>query len=145
VRELTRRLARRGAPPEVARSVVDDLRSRGYLDDDAFARWWAQARAARRRVGSVRLGRELRDKGIEPGLTAAAIESAFAEASELDRALEAGRRRLPALARRGPERVPARLAGYLLRRGYPAPVVRLAVKRLIGDDLGEVPETGESV
>src|SRR5262245_63010451 len=76
-RELTRRLGRRGAPPDVARAVVADLTARGYLDDEAFARWWAQARAEGRHVGSRRLRQELATKGISRDLAACAVEAAF--------------------------------------------------------------------
>ncbi len=144
-RELVQRLSRRGAAPDVARAVVADLQSRGYLDDEAFARWWAQARARWRRIGSLRLRRELAAKGISRELAAAAIEAAFQEGSEQDRALEAGRRRLTALHRAAPDRVPARLSTYLLRRGYPPPVVRQVVKRLVGADLGEAPDEDDGV
>jgi len=144
-RELCQRLRRRGAAPDVARVVVEDLESRGYLDDEAFARWWAQARAQGRRVGSLRLRQELSAKGIARELAAAAIDAAFGEASERDRALEAGRRRLPVLVRAAPARAPARLSSYLLRRGYPPHVVRLVVKRLLGVDPGEAGDVGESV
>jgi len=145
IRELTRRLGQRGAAPDVARAVVAELKARGYLDDDAFARWWAQARAERRQVGSVRLRRELGARGIPRDLAVTAIAAAFEDTSELDRALEAGRRRLPALQRAAPERLPARLAGHLLRRGYPAGLVRRVVTRLTGAELGEMPANGEGV
>ena len=144
-RELIQRLTRRGAAPDIARAVVADLQSRGYLDDEAFARWWAQARAQGRRIGSLRLRRELFTKGIPPGLAAAAIAAAFEEQSESDKALEAGRRRLPALRRAAPDRVPARLSGYLLRRGYPPSTVRDVVMRLIGADLGDAADEADSV
>ncbi len=139
------RLGRRGAPPDVARAVVAELESRGYLDDDAFARWWAQVRAEGRHVGSLRLRRELSAKGIPRELAATAIGAAFEETSELDRALEAGQRRMPALRRAGTDRAPAKLAGYLLRRGYPPLLVRRVVKRLTGAELGEMSEDGEGV
>src|SRR5262245_25753666 len=58
-RELTRRLERRGAPPDIAAAVVDELAKRGYLDDEALALGWAEARARARKVGSVRLKQEL--------------------------------------------------------------------------------------
>ena len=144
-RELTERLGRRGASPDVARAVVADLQSRGYLDDEAFARWWAQARAEARRIGSLRLRQELAAKGIPRELAAAAVEAAFEGGSEVDRALEAGRRRLPALLRAAPDRVPSRLAGYLLRRGYPGQLVRRVVKRLIGAELGGTPDEDQGV
>jgi regulatory protein len=144
-RELAARLGRRGAPPDVASAVVGELVSRGYLDDEAFARRWAQVRAEGRSVGSRRLGRELRTKGIPRDLAAAAIGAAFEDTSELDRALEAGRRRMPALRRASADRAPGRLAGYLLRRGYPPPLVRRVVKRLTGVELGELSGGAESV
>ena len=144
-RELARRLGRRGAPADVARAVVAQLESRGYLDDKAFARWWAQARAERRHVGSLRLRRELSAKGIPPEVVATAVEAAFEESSELHRALEAGQRRLPALLRAAPDRAPAKLAGYLVRRGYPNHLVRRVVKRLTGAELREFSDDGEGV
>jgi len=75
---------------------VADLTDRGYVDDQAFARWWAEARARGRRVGQA-------------------------------------------------ARAPARLADYLLRRGYPAATVRHAVRVLLaerGADLSGIEEDG---
>ena len=142
-RELTRRLRRRGAPAEVAQSVMADLTARGYVDDQAFARWWAEARARGRRVGSRRLRQELAAKGIPRGLIDAAIAAAFEEVGEPERALEAARRRLPALLRVGAARAPARLADYLLRRGYPASAVRAAVRTLLADSGADLSVTEE--
>ena len=130
-RELMRRLERRGAPVDAAEEVVADLASRGYLDDEGFARWWAQARGQARRVGSLRLRQELLAKGIAQEHVAAAVAAAFAETPELDRALDAGRRRLAALSRASRGRVPARLADYLLRRGYPPSVATRVVRSLL--------------
>jgi regulatory protein len=144
-RELTRRLRRRGASPDVARAVVADLAGRGYVDDQAFARWWAEARARGRRIGSRRLRQELAVKGIPREMAEAAITAAFEDVAEADRALEAARRRLPVLLRAQPARAPARLADYLLRRGYPSSAVRHAVRTLlagVGDDLPGSEEDG---
>jgi regulatory protein len=130
-RDLARRLTRRGVPDALARAVVGDLEAKGYVNDTAFAEWWAATRARARKLGSVRLRRELLARGIPSGLAAAAIEAAFEEAGEADHALEAARRRLPALLRSTPERAPARLRDFLLRRGYPAGVVVDVVRRLV--------------
>jgi regulatory protein len=131
-RELTSRLKRRGAPDEIARAVVAELASRGYVDDASFARFWAESRARGRRVGSRRLRLELLQKGIPRDVAAAAVAAAFEEAPEAERCLEAGRRRLPALLRAGRERAAPRLRDYLVRRGYPPSVVMRTVATLTG-------------
>lgn len=143
-RELGRRLRRRGAPAEVAQAVVAELTRRGYVDDQAFARWWAEARARGRRIGSRRLRQELVAKGIPREMVEAAIAAAFEEVGESERALEAARRRLPALLRgRQAARASTRLADYLLRRGYPASAVRHAVATLLPDRGADLPATEE--
>ena len=143
-RDLTRRLRRRGAPTEVAQAVVAELTSRGYIDDQAFARWWAEARARGRRIGSRRLRQELGAKGIPREMIDAAIAAAFDEVGEAQRALEAARRRLPALLRgRQAARASVRLADYLLRRGYPAAAVRHAVVTLLADRGADLPAPEE--
>jgi len=131
-RELHSRLKRRGAADDIARAVVAELAERGYVDDAAFARFWAESRARGRRIGSRRLQQELLQKGIPRDLAAAAVAGAFAEAPEAARCLEAGRRRLPAILRRGPEGAAARLRDYLLRRGYPPSEVMRTVAKLTG-------------
>ena len=132
-RDLTSRLKRRGAPDEIAGAVVAEMVSRGYVDDASFARFWAESRALRRRVGSRRLRMELLQKGIPRDVAAAAVAAAFEEAPETERCLEAGRRRLPALLRAGRERAAPRLRDYLVRRGYPPALVMRTVAALTGE------------
>ena len=136
-RDLTARLRRRGAPAEVAQAVAADLEAQGYVDDRAFARQWADGRAGRRHLGSLRLRNELQMKGVPRPLAEAAIREAFRETDEEGRALEAARRRLPALTRKNAERAPVRLRDYLLRRGYPADVVGRVLRRLLRMDIDE--------
>ena len=131
-RELIRRLRRRGAPAEVARAVVDELQTRGYVDDQAFAVFWAESRARGRRVGSRRLRQELGQKGIPSAVAGPAVEAAFGEVAEAERCLAAGRRRLPALLRAARERAAPRLRDYLLRRGYPPGMVMRTIATLTG-------------
>lgn len=127
-RDLTVRLRHRGAPDEVAREVVAELEERGYVDDPAFARQWAEGRA--RSLGSYRLRNELGRRGIARPLADAAVGDAFGEGAEAARALEAARKRLPALMKRNPNRAPVKLRDFLLRRGYPAEVVSSVVRQL---------------
>jgi regulatory protein len=132
--ELTTRLRRRGAPAEVAATVVADLTARGYLDDAAFARRWVEQRAARG-YGAARLRNELRARGV----AAALVDAALAEiggVDVLDAARALARRRLAALARAPAARVAARLRDHLMRRGFSASVVSRVVRETtgVGDD-----------
>ena len=121
-RELTRRLERRGAPADVAaRGRGRARRARGYLDDEAFARWWAEARARGRRVGSVRLRQELLAKGISARAgrrrRRRRVRGGAGAASGPSRRAGAGCAALCAGQPRAGRRPGC--ADYLLRRGYP--------------------------
>lgn len=130
--DLATRLRRRGAPPEIAAGVVDDLTSRGYLDDDAFARQWVESRG-RRGYGRARLRAELRTRGISVTIIDQALATLSAD-GDLDRARTAARRRLPALLRARRDRAPSRLRDYLMRRGFSAGVIARVVRDLTGTD-----------
>ncbi|PYM24842.1 MAG: RecX family transcriptional regulator [Candidatus Rokuibacteriota bacterium] len=114
--DLTARLRRRGAPPDVTADVVADLERRGYLDDAAFARQWVTSRTARG-YGPARLRAELRARGVASGLI-----------GQLEEARRLARRRLPALQRAAPLKAAARLRDHLLRRGFPGGVVAQVVR-----------------
>jgi regulatory protein len=119
--DLTARLRRRGAPPDVALEVAEDLERRGYLDDAAFARQWVTVRAARG-YGAARLRAELRARGVAAGLIDAAL-AAVDRGGQLEEARRLASRRLPILRKRAPLKAASRLRDYLLRRGFPAGVV----------------------
>jgi regulatory protein len=135
-RELAARLARRGAPPDVAAAVVADLEARGYVDDPAFAAMWAEVRARGRAIGSRRLRDELGRKGVDRVVVDAAIRAAFADTDELTRARAAAGRRWPGLRRARPDQAARRLGAYLLRRGYPAGIVGRVVREICPATVG---------
>ncbi len=110
--------------------VVDDLTSRGYLNDDAFARQWVETRSARG-YGRARLRAELRMRGVAASIIDSALR-ALADDNELERARGLARRRFPALTRAGRARAPARLRDYLLRRGFSLAVVARVVRETSG-------------
>jgi regulatory protein len=127
--ELTRRLTRRGAPPEVAAAVVADLAGRGYVDDAAFARHFVETRAARG-YGAARLAADLRARGVPPALASAAL-GALDHDVQLDRARALAARRLSSLRRVAPERAAGRLRDHLLRRGFSSSVVVRVVREAL--------------
>ncbi|MBM3219374.1 MAG: regulatory protein RecX [Candidatus Rokubacteria bacterium] len=129
-RDLTRRLVRRGAPREVAESVVADLAARGYVDDAAFARHFVETRAARG-YGAARLAADLHARGVAPALVTAAL-GALDTDGQLERARAIARRRLAALRRVAPERAAGRLRDHLLRRGFAPGITLRVVREVLG-------------
>jgi len=120
--ELERRLVRRGHGPEAAKVAVAALVASGLVDDAEFARHFARTRAQRRRVGPVRLERELRRFGVAPADAQAAVHDAL-EADGVDVASllrEAALRKQKSLAGKDPKAARRSLRAYLLRQGFGA-------------------------
>lgn len=136
-REMRQRLARRGFGRPLIDETVEHLRRLGYLDDDAFARYWTESRdqlspRARRLIQS-----ELRLKGIDSDTAA----EASAEVCDDDAAYRAAVRRLRSLAGLEFLSFRDRLGGFLRRRGFSYEVARRTVERC-WDELAH-PEPGD--
>ncbi len=118
--ELTRRLVRKGHTREAAEPAVAALVAAGLVNDGEFARHFARTRAGRRRLGPVRLRRELQRLGIG----SEAAETAVAEAIEADGIdvsqllAEAAEKKLRSLEGKDPVRRRRSLRAYLLRQGF---------------------------
>lgn len=117
-RDLERRMVRKGHGPGATAAALDRAAAAGLIDDAAFAREFASAKAARGR-GPARLLRDLFAMGVARDLAQTAVDSAWAERSETGdptRALAAKRARqlgdIPRPAKR------RRLLAFLARRGF---------------------------
>ena len=119
--EMVRRLIRRGHPRDVAQTAVDQLVASGLVNDAEFARHFARTRA-RRRVGPVRLSRELQRFGIASQDADVAVREALeADGVDVSRLLgEAAARKMRSLAGKDPTAARRSLRAYLLRQGFPA-------------------------
>lgn len=118
-RELRLRLSR---PAWSSAAIVEDVMAAltryGYVDDDAYARRYAERRAAAGRSGARRLRLELRAKGIQDrDLIEQAVAEAFERTPEVDAvdALIAKRTRGRPVTDPNDMR---RLRDFLLRRGF---------------------------
>ena len=136
--EIRDYLHRKGYSPETVETAIRRLTERGYLDDTAFARWWAENRAQFRPRGPYLLRQELRRKGV----TSATIDDTLAEQAETvdadAQALALARNKLRSLHKNGlePDVIARRLSGLLARRGYGYDIVRTVLKTL--RDTGEL-------
>jgi SOS response regulatory protein OraA/RecX len=130
-RELKRRLSRPvWTSPALVDEVIEALRRYNYVNDEEFARRFADSRAAAGKSGARRLRLELRAKGIVDRET---IETAVREAVErapeedaIDRLVE---KRLRSRDARDPNEL-RRLRDFLLRRGFDPDMIRDRLSKL---------------
>lgn len=147
--ELDRRLRRAGVADPVIAAVADRLGELGYVDDAAFARWWAEQRDRHAPRGRRMIEAELRQKGV----TRDVIELFRDEYAEPERAPEdvglpgsEAERAAGALAKHLRGRpLPAdraalqRVGTYLMRRGFDAETVRATLRAAGEESAEEVP------
>ncbi|WP_133691008.1 recombination regulator RecX [Mycobacterium sp. BK086] len=117
--ELAGQLAKRGYSDEVAATTLNRLAAVGLIDDADFAEQWVRSRRQRAGKGKRALAAELRTKGVDDDLIAAALDGIDAGA-ERQRAEELVEQKLRREKLDGDDdaKVMRRLVGMLARRGY---------------------------
>jgi regulatory protein len=124
-KEMRRRLGRRGIALRLIDQTVRRLKERGYLDDEAFARFWTETREATSPRGRRLILQELRTQGVNADTAAAATASV----SDEEAAYRAASRRLHAFRGLDYEAFRRRLGGFLVRRGFSYEVARRTMDR----------------
>lgn len=126
--ELRRKLRAKRFERDVINQTVERVQREGWLDDARFAGAYVRTRQARR-VGTLRIRRELIAAGIDHDVAEQAVRENADSDKERDRAAALAARRVTILARRyAPEMVRNKLTAYLLKQGYDAALVREVVK-----------------
>ena len=141
-KELRAKLQAGGFPAPVVEQVVRRCRELGYLNDEAFARQRARLLAVSRLAGDWRIAFDLRERGIDAGISAQVIAEVRGELGEE----EAAKRLLRKKIRERPvatltEREKAGLARSLMGKGFPTGLILKILKKTeeegFHDDEGE--------
>lgn len=141
--ELERRLRRAGAEDDVIAGTLDRLAALGYVDDVAFARWWAEQRDRHAPRGRRMVEAELRQRGVPRDvleqlrgdeLSDPVLDSEGLPATEDERADAALSRHLRGRALPEDDRARQRVGMFLVRRGFAPDVARAAIRRLAESD-----------
>ena len=136
--EVERRLRRAGAEDPVIEATVERLSALGYLDDAAFARWWAEQRDRGSPRGRRMIEAELRQHGVprdvieehraELVAPERGAEAASLPATEEERAMAALDRHLRGRPLPDDRAGQQRLGMFLVRRGFDPDTVRSALR-----------------
>ena len=135
--ELERRLRRAGAVDETIAATLDRLQVMGYVNDTAFARWWAEQRDRHAPRGRRMVEAELRQHGVprevleqlrgseiaEPALDGEALPG-----SEPERARLALERHLKGRPLPSDMKARQRVGAFLMRRGFDPETVRATLR-----------------
>jgi regulatory protein len=133
-RELRRLLVRKGEPADVVDLAIERLLRAGLLNDDAYARAVARAKAVGQGHSKRRVRQELFRRGVDRAVADDAIEETFAEEGVDEDALveQAVRKKMRSLAALDPAVRDRRLYAFLARRGFDGDAIRRAMKRVTG-------------
>jgi len=128
--EMRRALKRAGHGEDEVEAAVTRLKGQRALDDGRFAEGYARSRLLHRGLGRNRIESELRQRGVARTVVQKGLGEALADVSEAS-ALEAQARRYWRARTKDEPRVRVRkLWAFLLRRGYPADLVRGRLRAL---------------
>ena len=116
--ELERKLKAHEQEPGTLKRALDELQTRGFIDEQRVAESVIHRRAAK--LGTGRIRQELQAKGLDAERVALAV--AHLKATEFDRALEVWLRKFGELP--GDAAGRARQARFLAARGFSGDVIR---------------------
>jgi regulatory protein len=128
-RDLARRLVMRGHPPEAADHAVVRAEASGLVNDETYARHYAQTRTARGR-GPMRLRRELAVMGVASAIIDRVL-SEEAETADPGVVRTLARKRAAQLGDIERKDRFRRVVAFLARRGYAGPDVRRVVREAL--------------
>ncbi|HLA77109.1 MAG TPA: regulatory protein RecX [Vicinamibacteria bacterium] len=128
--ELRRALLRGGTEDHEVEAILERLRARGYLDDERYAERFARSGLAVRGLGRHRLRAELLRRGIRRPVLERGLAEALGEVPEVA-VVETQALKYWRLHQRDlPARRIQKLWAFLLRRGFPADLVRERLEHL---------------
>jgi regulatory protein len=123
-RETRDYLFKKSASPELTNAIISRLKTKNYLNDATFTRFWIENRFQKKGISKKRLEVELLKKGItKETITEALKNSPRNEAEEIDKIIIKKRQKYA--------NEPNKLLAYLIRQGFD---YELARSRVFGTD-----------
>lgn len=131
--QLAEVLTKRDIPDDAAAAVLDRFVEVGLIDDAAYAAAWVSSRQAGRGLSKRALAQELRHKGIDPEVAAAALEAVDPQ-DEWDTARALVAKKVPSMRRLDSSTATRRLIGMLARKGYGGGLAAIVVREALDAD-----------
>ena len=131
-----RLLAKHSAEVELIEECIKRLKEMGYVNDDAFARNYANSRVRSKPVGRARLARELAMKKVAPTRISEALDAVFGEVAEETLIDQAIGRRIRTHGRPSDQAASKRMFDHLARLGFEYDLIIRKLRALKSGDRG---------
>jgi len=119
-RETRDYLFKKSTPPELSEAIINRLKSKNYLNDANFARFWAENRFQKKGISRKRLELELLKKGISREAIKEALKgSPRSDTAEIDKIIAKKHKKYA--------NEPKKLLEYLIRQGFDYELARSRV------------------
>lgn len=127
VKEIMDYLWRHKIDEFLAEQVIEKLKTKQFLDDNAFSKWFIEQRRAFKPKGKRLLAQELKQKGISGEIIEAVLTDG---SSEIEEATQIVKKKITRLKNYDTTTQKKKLIGLLRARGYTWDVIQEALKSL---------------
>ncbi len=129
-------LIRKNAPEDVIEKIVDSLKEKKFLNDEAFARSWVLNRARLKPKGKALIKIELRQKGIAEEIISNVLSEIGEEIpDELAQAKVLIIKRMERMAGKPRKEIYQKVGGFLSRQGFGWEIVKKAIDESLTENV----------
>ena len=107
------------------------LESNDYINDERFAMQFGRSRIVNKKIGRLRLGLELGNKGLERKIIEETLNSLYEEYDEKKIAMSCAKKKLATYSSSNSEKDRRRIAKFLERKGFPSSIIYKVVTQLV--------------
>jgi len=116
--EILNKLNNKGYPENIIANLIFWLENNNYINDELFAKMWAQFRLQNKPIGRYKLNQELRLKGIKQDIIKKIIDNAYNKIDELTLARDLIKDKIMSAEIKSIRIDPKKIYNFLLRRGF---------------------------
>ena len=138
VSELRTKLLQKGYEKLLIENVLDELEKKDYLNDNEFAKMFAEEKIKTKLWGEKKLRNELIKKGVSGQIIAETIKSSISAEDNFTNAMEIATKKYKVIAKRSLDNnvVKRKLISFLVSRGYDYDVIKEVCNKLITEPNG---------
>ena len=129
--EIIRYLKKKKFSENAVDETLIFLENNEYINDERFAMQFGRSRIVNKKIGRLRLGLELGDKGLERQIIEETLSSLYEEYDEKKIALSCAKKKLATYEPSNSERDRRRIANFLGRKGFPSGIIYEVVTQLV--------------